>query len=259
MLPDILLVEVAAIVALLIAAEASFAWGRRRADRVDEKGRSALGTMQTATLALLGLLLAFATSMAEARFSGRRALILAESNAIGTAYLRSKWLPEPHASELARLLREYVRARIELYEAGSDLSLDERANDRAASLHQQMWDHTVDVMRADPRSVATGRFVESLNEVIDLEAARWIAARAHVPVSIPIMVLAVALVAIAVTGFLCGVERKRSAVALTVVPLLIGMTFAMMLDLDSPRVGLVRAGQGPMLRLERMLAADAAR
>ncbi|UJR82235.1 hypothetical protein [Sandaracinus amylolyticus] len=163
MRPDaIVIAEIAAIVVLLIAAEASFAWGRRRADRVDAAQRSELGAMQAATLALLGLLLAFATSMAEERFSGRRALILAESNAIGTAYLRSKWLPEPHASELAALFRQYVRARIELYDAGTDLELDERLTERAAALHREMWAHAVEVMRADPHSIAGARFAESL-------------------------------------------------------------------------------------------------
>ncbi|UJR82234.1 hypothetical protein [Sandaracinus amylolyticus] len=93
--------------------------------------------------------------------------------------------------------------------------------------------------------------------MIDLESSRWIAVRAHVPASIPMVVMAVAIVAISVTAFLCGLDRRRSFVSLTLVPLLIGIAFAMMLDLDSPRVGLVRAGQSVMLRLERTLAVDA--
>ena len=259
MLPDLLLLELAAVVVLLFTSEASFAWGRRNAGAVEASQRAQLAAMQAATLGLLGLLLAFGSSMAEARFSGRRQLILDEANAIGTAYLRSKWLPEPHATELASLFREYTRARIELYEAGADLALDARANERAAALQRELWAHAVVVMRDDPHSVAAGRFVEALNQVIDLESARWISARAHVPLAIPLLVFAVALVAIGITAYLCGLDRRRSMLSLTIVPLLLGFAYTAMLDLDSPRVGVMRAGQGVMLRLERSLLDDAAR
>jgi len=44
-------------------------------------------------LALLGLLLAFTFSGASSRFDARRHLIIEETNAIGTAYLRLGMLP----------------------------------------------------------------------------------------------------------------------------------------------------------------------
>ena len=65
-------------------------------------------TILAAILGLLGLLLAFTFSMAAARYDVRRNLVVQESNAIGTAYLRTQMLPEPHRTQISDLLRVYV-------------------------------------------------------------------------------------------------------------------------------------------------------
>ena len=49
---------------------------------------SGAGIVEGAVFALLGLLLAFTFAGAASRFDDRRKLIVEESNAIGTAYLR---------------------------------------------------------------------------------------------------------------------------------------------------------------------------
>ena len=46
------------------------------------------GYLLSATVALLGLLIAFTFSLAVSRFDARRAMVVAEANAIGTAWLR---------------------------------------------------------------------------------------------------------------------------------------------------------------------------
>ncbi len=67
-------------------------WGRRlgeRHRRLDpEGGKSAYGATEGAVFALLGLFLAFAFSGATSRFDTRRELVVEETNAIGTAWLR---------------------------------------------------------------------------------------------------------------------------------------------------------------------------
>jgi len=58
-----------------------------------EGARAGTGTIEGAVFALLGLLIAFTFSGAAARFEDRRALIIEETNDIGTAYLRLDLLP----------------------------------------------------------------------------------------------------------------------------------------------------------------------
>ena len=64
--------------------------------------------MSGASLALLAFLLAFVVSMGSGIATERRQLVMAEANAIGTAYLRAGYLDEPYRTEARDLLREYT-------------------------------------------------------------------------------------------------------------------------------------------------------
>src|SRR5262245_35151408 len=72
------------------------------------------GYIVSGVLGLLALMLAFTLAMAVDRFETRRQLVLEEANAIGTTYLRSQLLGEPHRTRLSKLLVEYTENRIAL-------------------------------------------------------------------------------------------------------------------------------------------------
>ena len=74
-----------------------------RAEDVDEE-EDANGAIVSAVLGLLALLLGFTFALAVNRFETRRALVLEEANAIGTAYLQTQVLPQPHRERLSMLL-----------------------------------------------------------------------------------------------------------------------------------------------------------
>ncbi len=62
-------------------------------------------------LGLLALLTGFTFSLAIDRFDARRQNVLIEANAIGTTYLRTQLLEEPHRTRISNLLKEYVDMR----------------------------------------------------------------------------------------------------------------------------------------------------
>lgn len=86
---DIWIILVASIVLFLVATESGFRIGRRAQTGAGEGSRSEIGTLQGAMLGLLALLLGFTFSMAMSRFEARKQLVLDESNAIGTTFLRA--------------------------------------------------------------------------------------------------------------------------------------------------------------------------
>src|SRR4051794_8379949 len=77
--------------------------GRRARHRADTL-KEPFGVLQAALLGLVGLLLAFGLSLAVTRYEDRRANLVTEANAIGTAYLRAQTLPEPIRSRSLHLL-----------------------------------------------------------------------------------------------------------------------------------------------------------
>ena len=96
------------VIILFLAAEAGFRSGKYIQKRWPDKSEAGVGVMVGAALALLGLLLAFVSSIAIGNFNHRRQLVVSEANAIGTTYLRAGYLADPYGVESRKLLREYV-------------------------------------------------------------------------------------------------------------------------------------------------------
>jgi hypothetical protein len=88
-----------------------------------------LGTVEGAIFGIMGLLLAFTISGALQRFDDRRQLVLQEAAAVTAAYDRLGLLDGQVARDLQSQLKEYVRARVELYRMQHDFLLWQRIED----------------------------------------------------------------------------------------------------------------------------------
>src|SRR3954466_10336659 len=76
-----------------------------------------LAVLQAALLGMVGLLLAFGLSMAVGRYDSRRAAVVDDANAIGTAYLRAQTLSEPERTRSLVRLRRYAATSARLSDA----------------------------------------------------------------------------------------------------------------------------------------------
>ena len=102
---------------LMLAAEAGYRSGRVIGARLAlESKPGELGTLQGAMIGLLARLLAFSLQMAVSRFEARKLLVVKEANAIGTAGLRSRLLPDPAREQAADMFRRYLARRLEIFD-----------------------------------------------------------------------------------------------------------------------------------------------
>ena len=90
--------------AMLLFIDIGYRIGRQRKRGSPETSDEGSGTVDAAVFGLLGLILAFTFSGASNRLDVRRAQIVQESNAIGTAYLRLDLLP---AADQPALRKQY--------------------------------------------------------------------------------------------------------------------------------------------------------
>jgi hypothetical protein len=88
----------------------------------DPVGARAGAVVNGAVFGLLGLLVAFTFSGAANRFDTRRQLVVEETHAIGTAYLRLDVLPATAQPALRARIREYLDSRLAAYRAMPDLA-----------------------------------------------------------------------------------------------------------------------------------------
>jgi len=248
-------IEVPGIICLLLmlaCSEAGFRAGRRTRGSVDESMRSRITIFEGAMLGVLGLLLAFTMSMGAARFDMRRQLVIEESNAIGTTWLRSKMLPAPENAEFARLLHQYVDARVQFATVRSlrELPLQREA---AAGLQDALWSHATAFATRDPRSVPAGLLLQTLNQMIDLEATRWATFWSHVPQTIIWVNVLIAMLAATLLGYGFGLIGRRHMISTMMLALSISSVLTVIVDLDRPWQGYIRVSQQPMIDLQKQM------
>ncbi len=239
------LIFVISSVLFFLTTEVGFRVGCVRRLSADESTKSQAVTFQGAILALLGLLLAFTISMALSRIDARKQMVVEESNAIGTAYLRAQLLPEPEKSEISRLLRQYVDVRLEGTRTGS---LQDAVTE-SEKLHDQLWLQGIAAGKKVPQPFPTGLFIQSLNEVIDVHSKRLRAVLDHIPGSILILLFVVAIFGMAAIGYGCGLGNGRFLISRLSMAVLIAMVMLTIIDLDQPGRGLIRVSQQSMMSL----------
>lgn len=218
--PEPLLVA-ALLLLMLLVDERGFRTGRSWAGRPPEGSRSQITTILAATLGLLALLVGLTLSMLAGRFEDRRRLVMAEANAIGTAYLRSRLLPTPEGPELTARPRRYVDVRLDAGRRAQDPAGLAEAVRQLESRHGEMWAHLPALAQCEPRLVPVGLFVTALKEVIDLHEKRRTAFENRVPDAVLAVLAFGALGAMWLMGYGAGLHGQRNATATTVLAVLI--------------------------------------
>ena len=226
---------------MLILIEVGRHIGVRRRAEDPEGARAGFRTIEGAVFSLLGLLLAFTVSGAGARFDARRHLIVEETNAISTAYLRLDMLPSAVQPALRENFRRYVDARLEVYRKMPDIAAAKDELARGAKLQGEIWQQAVSSVRADgapPQAAAV--LLPALNAMIDITTTRTMAARMHPPMIIFVILFALALVSALLSGYAMAGNKLRSWLHILCFALIISVTVYVILDLEYPRLGLIR-------------------
>jgi hypothetical protein len=242
------LVPITLIVGLL-SVELGARIAKVRKERAPNKTEAPGAPTVAATLGLFAFLLAFTFSMAGSRFEERRQTVLAESNAINTAFLRAAMLPEPMATDSRNLLRDYVKIRLEGAQAGQAA----QAIAKSEELHKLMWSQAVAAAQKE-RSPMTSLFMQSLNDVFGLHEKRVMAALYNrIPAAIWIGLYLLLVLAMAVMGYYEGMSGTRRSLAVFGLVLAFSTVLCLIADLDRPGRGLLEVNQQSMIDLQKSM------
>lgn len=228
---------------LLVALECGFRAGQRVTAESDPRATGQVGAIQGAMLGLLGLLLGFSFAAAGSRFLEKQDLIVAEGNAIGTAYLRADLLVDPHKTELRAALKHYTEYRVELSrELPAALTPDVHA--AFERQHARIWNAAVAGVMANTATMQV--VLPPVNEVIDLHATRIAAGKKHLPAPVMGLLIACSVLAMGVMGYGSGIGGRRRAPLTVSLALLVAGALWITIDLDHPRAGVLRLSDAPL-------------
>jgi hypothetical protein len=208
--------------------------------------QESVGVVQATLLGLVGLLLAFGLTMAVGRYDNRRAVVVQESNDIGTTYLRAQMLTEPSRTRSLGLLERYADLAVDLANQIPDSDRFDEDDARIGDIQRALWRAAGDAVRADPTGTAPRLYVESLNAMIDSHTDRVTSLRNRVPGTVSVLQVVSSAIAVGVLSLylaLLGRGLLTSLVAAAVVVLIVFISF----DLDRPQRGLITVPEGPLV------------
>ena len=215
--------------------------GATREDTVSVEPASAL-------LAILGLLLAFTVSMAVNRFDVRKQLVVDEANAIGTAELRARLLPEATRDRSRALFDDYLDRRVRWGEAAGDEAAQRRLVLEAIDYQNQLWQIAVGAGTATPTPVFA-LYEGALNRMIDLAAERSHVRANRIPETVLLLLGATTLLANGLFAGVLGRNNKKRSLDLHVLAFSTWLVIALIVDFDRPRRGWVQVSQEPLVQL----------
>jgi hypothetical protein len=229
---------------LFVSIIALFEVGRRvgisRLAADPEGAHKGVGAVEGSVFALVGLLIAFTFSGAAARFEARRDLIVQETNAIGTAWLRIDLLPTTDQQTMRKLFREYLDSRLDAYRKLPDLVAAEASLAHAVELQSRIWEHAMEATRNAGSPPLTTVLVPALNEMFDIAATRTQAQRMHPPMAIFGMLVALVLAGALLVGYAMAGARNRNWLHVVGFALATSLSVYVIIDLEYPRLGFIR-------------------
>jgi hypothetical protein len=251
MLDQPLTVLTLSFLALWLSAQAG-AYFQRRHGNLEEVIREDLRTILAAALTLLGLIIGFTFSMAVARYDQRKNYEEAETNAVGTEYVRASLLPPADATKLQGLLKSYVNLRIQFYRMRGADRLSE-INVLTERLQADLWSAVQTPAAVQPTPVAA-LAVSGMNDVLNSQSYTQAAWWNRIPVAAWALMEAIAICCNLLSGYVLRFKRRKTD-PLVILPLLVSISFYLIAELDSPRGGLVHVSPQNLVTLYRSFGA----
>jgi hypothetical protein len=230
------LVFLISFLAMWIAARVGLALHRGRGE-MNTGEREDLGMILAASLTLLGLIIGFSFSMAISRYDQRKNLEEEEANAIGTEYIRADLLPDASGEKVRRLLKSYLAER-ELFYAARTAEEQRAVDTRTAELQNELWNAVKMPAQASPTAIAA-LTVSGMNDVLNSQGYTQAAWWNHIPRAAWLLMMAIAICCNVIIGYYIHEDGKH-LMRFLVMPLIVGISFLLIADIDSPRRGIIR-------------------
>jgi hypothetical protein len=215
--------------------------------------REPAGVLQGALLGLVALVLAFGLALAVGRYEDRRAAVVDEANAIGTTYLRAQLLAEPVRSRSLERLVRYTDASIRLSESVPTSDDANRAVADGQALQRHLWELAGQAVADAPTATAPRVYVETLNEMIDMQTVRVAGLSNRVPGEVLAVEVVGAAVGLGLLAFYLAL-LGRGVIPVVLAAALVTMLLLVTFDLDRPTRGMIRVPATPLTDLRASMA-----
>lgn len=235
------------VVVLLVGLELGYRVGLARRKKLEDAEAGGGGVVLTSMFALLGLILAFTYGFTVSRYNQRTQAVIAEANALETAFLRAGLMQGADAASLQRAILDYARTRVISSQEWATRAGAMAILERSKEAQLLLWPLTERIVKSRPPGAIEASLVVAINEVIDWHTVRLARGVDRLPSSILWMLLLIAAASISVAGFNAGFSGFISRLRMSALTLVLAAVMLIIIDFDRPRRGSIRVTQQPLI------------
>jgi hypothetical protein len=135
------------------------------------------------------------------------------------------------------MMRQYVQARIDAYQAPIYSPVADAANARSQQLEEQIWKQVVDAAMATGNPAILSQVSDSFDKMFDAPIRQRAAQQKHPPVVIYVLMFAVALMAALLAGYGMATHPALPIMHGIIFAAAVAITIYVIIDLEYPRFG----------------------
>jgi hypothetical protein len=194
-----------------------------------------------AMLTLLGLLMAFSFGFSLSRAEARKVALMEEAAAIGTAFLRADLLAEPGRSALRETIGAYALTRLADENFLASEALFREQLRKTVEAQNALWPITLSAISPGTPPAIKVLVVNGITDVLDAGAQRLAAIVDAVPLIVKGIILAYASASLFLVGNNAALRGRPLSWRTFLFSTGIAVIMMMVIDIERPQEGFVRA------------------
>ncbi len=213
-------------------------WAKNYAEKKNVNFDEGLGSVEGSVLALFAFFLGFTFNISASKIETVRQTSINESNAIGTALLRTELYTSSEIAQYKSLFKNYIKQRINYFEAGKNDDEINKALQEGLKQGENIWDYTVSLKNTGKFSEESRLMLPAVNEMIDAVSTRDSAIKSTLPNTIIFTLFALSLCSTFIVGF--SMKKRILANFIGIIYIVtIALTVNLIIDASNPRSGFI--------------------
>ncbi len=229
--------------------------GQRQRVNTSKDAKSEIINIQIAFFGLLALLLAFNFTLASNRFEMRKQIMMEQSNAIETSYLRINLLPPSEQLPLQNAYRVYVNDMLEFFQREHTITKLKYIDLQIRQIQDQIWSLAMAAIAKNQQPIYSALYIISLNNVFDEYNSFITSTFNHVPDASVYLLFIVSLFTMGLIGYSNGLDNKPNKITMILCSIVIALVITIILDLDRPFRGLIQMSDKNYIDLQQTMNA----
>ena len=204
------------------------------------------GFVVSGMIMLLAFFLGTALSIANDEYRERQGVVLAEANAIGSAWLIAGAQADNTGADIQRLLETYTKVRISAVKNVKTPEDELRIVKRTGALQNEIWAKASDIAKRTGDRYSALLFT-ALNETFDDSVSQRAAFDKRIPTHVARLLGITAILALTAVGIYLGTLGNRLLVMTSLMVLMFTGAIVLIADISRPYQGQVRISPEPLI------------